>query len=166
MKGGWRTQKLCLNKEQHYNKRKGSTRMCTTEDRWLHRFTKAGSTYTLTKVHEQTMQNARRCRPLQHTMAQVPHKTPLSMKELWHWWTHGHVCITIPQALEGTQPLFVANFVKLHLLITATLITTTTNIANFKHFDRIMIIIIIMAQPYWFTCCLRRTACCRLSSLS
>ena len=112
-KGGM-TQKLCLNVEWRYNKHKGSTDMWTTEDHWLHRFTNVGSMHALAQVHEQTVQNARECRPLAHALAQVPHKTLLGLKEHWHRWMHRCVCITIPQTLEGTQPLFVVNSVKLH----------------------------------------------------
>ena len=89
--------------------------MWTTEDCWLHRFTNVGSTHALAHVHEQTTQNARGRRLLPHVLAQVPHKTPLDMKERWHRWMHWGVCLTNPQTLEGTQPLFVVNSVKLHL---------------------------------------------------
>ena len=89
--------------------------MWTTDDRWLHRLTNADSMHALAQVHEQTTQNAREHRPLPHALAQVPHKTPLGMKERWHRWMHWRMCITIPQTLEGTQPLFVVNSVKLHL---------------------------------------------------
>ena len=110
---GGTTQKLCLNVEWRYNKHKGSTHMWTTEDHWLHRLTSTSSVHALVLVNKQTQQNARELRPLMDALAQVPHKTPLSMKERWHWRVCWCVCITIPQTLKGTQMLFVANYIKL-----------------------------------------------------
>ena len=112
---GETTQKLCSNVESRYNKHEGSTHMWTTEDRWPHRLTNAGSMDALAHMHEQTMLNARERRPPLHALVQVPHKTTLNMKERWHGWMHWCVCITNPQTLEGTQLLFVVNSVKLHL---------------------------------------------------
>jgi len=55
------------------------------------------------------------CIPLTDALAQVPHKTPLGMKESCHRQMQWHVCITIPQTLKGTQTPFVVNSVQLHL---------------------------------------------------
>ena len=121
-------------------------RMWTREDRWMHRLTNAGLTHGLAQVYEQTTQNARKGRPLQNAPVQVPHKTSLGIKELWHRWMHWHVCITIPRTLEGTQPLFVVNSVKLHLTAsnTYTYIYTVHPFSKTLLFQNMYIIYIIM----------------------
>ena len=60
----------------------------TTEDHWLHRLICTSSKHALVQVHEQTQQNTRECRSLTDTLVQVPHETPLGMKE--HWQRHWH----------------------------------------------------------------------------
>jgi len=83
-KGGlWgTTQKLCSKAEQRYNENEGFMHTWSTEDRWLHRLSNTCSKHELTQVHEQTLQNARKRRPLTDPL--TPHKTSASQNTTGH----------------------------------------------------------------------------------
>ena len=55
--------------------------------------------------HKQTQENAQKSRPLTDALAQAPSKNRAGTEESRHRRVHGHVCIQIPQTLQGTQTL-------------------------------------------------------------
>ena len=103
--GGEYPETMLKGRTAEHQVHQGSTRMWTTEDRWLHRLTNASSKHALMQVHKQTQQNAREHRTLTDVQAQAPYKILLGTGESWRM--HWRMCVTILQTLKGTQMLFV-----------------------------------------------------------
>ena len=116
-KGG-ATQKLRSKAERCYNEHMRDPcayGQCKTPD-WKVLPTLAQSMHWRRCMNE-CSKNARECRLLMDVLVQVPHKTPLGIREHWYRRMLWCMCITILWTLKGTQTLFVVNSVKLHYFV-------------------------------------------------